>query len=316
MSPPPQGRRGAHLVLFFIQFLFATMPVAGKRVLEEFEPLATMGLRVTFAALIFVTFAAARGLFFVPAPRDLARLALYSLFGIMLNQTLFLEGLSRTTAANAAILMTTIPVFTILVARLLGRERIGRRRGIGLAIALSGALLVTGVERFSLQSSYALGNLLILLNCLCYGTYLVLSRDILVRMNAVNVVAWLLIFGAIGVQPLTLGPALAQLRAGGDAGTWLALAWIVLGGTLLAYFLNAWALRRVPASVVGAYTNLQPVLAVLLAVLLLGEAPSARTLLAGALILFGVLLVGRPAREAKPPAVQPMGRGGGTLRGR
>src|SRR5262249_27343917 len=145
---------------------------------------------------------------------------------------------------------TTIPVFTVGVAVLLGREQASARRAAGVALALAGALYLVGAERFTVAGR---GNLFILANALSYACFLVLVRDIRARYSAGAVMAWAFLFGALGASTVGL-PALVHTELGAiDIRTWVLIAYIVIGPTLGAYILNTWALARAPSSTVAIY---------------------------------------------------------------
>ena len=295
--------RATHLALLAVQLLFASLSVAGKIALVELAPSALVMLRAGAAALVLFGWHLLAG---PPvARRDLPRLALYGILGVTLNQLLFITGLRYTTATNATVLGTAIPVFTLGVALLLGREPFGWRRVLGIALALGGALTLVGAERFTLAGR---GNVLILLNALSYACFLVLARDLVARYTARAVMAWVFLFGALGVA--TVGaPALAQAPLSALQGrTWLAVGYIILGPTLGAYILNTWALARASSSTVALYVYLQPVMTAALAWPLLGERPALRQVLAAALICGGIYVAtaapvsfSRPRRAAAPP---------------
>src|SRR5262249_42478548 len=150
------------------------------------------------------------------------------LLGVTFNQLLFLTGLQYTTATNATVLGTTIPVWTLAIAIVLRREPANVLRIVGVALALAGALYLVGAERFTLAGR---GNILILCNALSYALFLVLARDITKRYPARTVMAWCFLFGSLGVSVVG-APAVAHLSlAKVSTRTWLWLAFIIAGPT-------------------------------------------------------------------------------------
>jgi len=132
---------------------------------------------------------------------------------------------------------------------------------------------------------------LILLNSISYGAYIALSKDMIKRYGALNVLAWIFIFGCIATIPVG-GYALygSNLTQAG-VGIWLALLYIILVPTVGAYYLNAWALARVEPSTVAVYIYMQPLIAFALAPLILNEKWNPRTWIASLLIFSGVAVV-------------------------
>jgi drug/metabolite transporter (DMT)-like permease len=292
--PPGEGSvpLAVHVVLIFVQVSFGLMHVVAKGVLTELEPLQLAALRVLLATPLLLVIAW-RHDGILPPRRELPMLALLGLLGVFLNQVLFIFGLDRTTATNAAILMTSVPVFAIGVAALLRIERIGRATVVGVSLTVAGCLALLDPTRFSSAGDSAPGNLLILLNALCYATFLVVQRPILRRLPWRTVIAWSFLFGTLGVAAVG-GPGLARLEPTTiSGGTWLGLAFIVLVPTVLGYALATWAVRRSSPSLVAAYITLQPVVAAATAVAFLGESVGPAEIAGFVLITAGLWVVGR-----------------------
>jgi drug/metabolite transporter (DMT)-like permease len=301
-------RRGLltlHLALLAVQASFSGLHVVGKMVLDDVPPLALACLRVLFATPVLLLIAARRGAK-VPELRWLPKLALLGFLGVFLNQVLFIVGLSYTTPTNAAILMTSVPAFAVGVAALLGLERIGPYRLAGVILAICGALVILDPTRFSLGESTLLGNLLILLNCLSFATFLVLQRPILRHLPWQTVIAGAFVFGSLGVLAVG-GTTLGQLSASSlAASTWMGILYIMVFPTTLSYLINSWAIQRSSALLAAAYTTLQPLLTALLSRLFLAEVLTWRQALGFALIASGLWFVswraGRGTARASTPA--------------
>lgn len=273
-----------HLALVVVQVLFATLPVAIKFALREIPAPALALIRVAGAATLFFLVHRLLVAERVVGWRDYARLAMYALFGVVLNQLLYITALTMTTATVAQTIVTTGPAMTLLVAIVLRRETATLGKWLGIACAGAGALYLLGVE---VTGGSALGNGMVLLNVAAFSFYLVLSRDMVHRYDPLTIITWVFLIGAIGLAPWGIPSAATGI---GDVSrtALLAVAWIVTVPTVGGYYLNVWALRRVEASVVAIYVYLQPVVTALLAVPLLGEELSPRMAPAVALIFTGV----------------------------
>lgn len=289
------------LALVLVQVLFATLPVAVKIALRDLSSPALALLRVSGAAALFFVLAATITRERIQSWRDYGLLALYSLFGVIANQLLYITALSMTTATAAQTLVAAGPAMTLLVAILLGKGTATRAKWLGIGLAGTGALMLVGV---GVHEGSAAGNLLALSNVASYSVYLVISRGLLKRYNALTVISWVFGIGVLGMLPWGLGPVLRE--AGGiQPATWLAIAYIVVGPTVAAYYLNLWASRRVEASLVSTFVYLQPVMTALLAVPLLHERISWTMLPAVALIFAGVTVAIRAGRTRRSPTPSP-----------
>ena len=280
-----------HAALVVVQLAFASQTVEGKILMgppsaggEGVSPFAVAMVRMLGAAVFFQVFSRATGALRPATRRDQGRLALLSILGIALDQTLFLVGLRMTSPVNAALLSVTIPVFTAAIAVALGHERASWRLGLGLATSIAGVVWLTGV------GSVDRGALVVLVNCVSYSLYIVLSRETIQRLGTLTVVTWIFTWGALLFAPLGM-PDLVAGAASWTPRGWGLLAYIVAMPTIVAYLCNAWALERSNATLVSIYIYVQPVLAAVLAWLQLGNTVSERLVLAAVVIAAGVTIV-------------------------
>jgi drug/metabolite transporter (DMT)-like permease len=281
-----------HAALFTVAFFFSANYVISKLGMREFSPMVFAWLRIAGAAGILA--AIARG----EPPLlgdDRRRVAGFAILGVVINAPLFLLGLSLTSVHVAAILITTIPVFALAAAIVAGRERASSYRIGGIALAGAGALLVVGGEGFHGTWRSILGAVLIVINCLSYALYLVISKPAMARLSARRVVARMFAVGTVVLLPFAAIPMMRQDWHALSPGAWLALALVIAGPTVGAYLLQAWSLRYADSSLVAAYTYVQPVLATLLGALFLAETLGPIVIAAAALIFSGVWLAGRKA---------------------
>ena len=279
-------------MLFLVQILFASLAIIGKIVLRDFPAASIVLFRVVGAAAVLLLVNLVWTRRWVTDRKDLGRLAVLGLLGVVLNQTLFLIGLGHTTAINATILVTTIPIFTVLYSVLSHREPPSALKFGGIAVAGLGAIYLIGPDRLSLAPELALGNLLIVVAMFFYSLYLVHSKAMVLRYGPVAVSAYVMMFSALGTLPLgLLGLATVDLPAVRPV-TWMWVGYIVVFPTIVAYFLNIWALKRVSPNLVAVYIYLQPLFTALVApAVLAGERVTTRAAIAGAAIFLGLALV-------------------------
>ena len=294
--PSPQGQ--VRLALVAIQILFGINYLASKVVVDDMAPGAWAALR-TLAAFVVLAglLAARRGR--LPGGKDVALLGVAALFGVVLNQGLFLEGLHRTAVGRSALICSLIPVFVLLFSVLLGQERVTLRKALGFAAGLLGVLILLEADRFRFDGRYLKGDLLVLANAASYGFYLVFSKPVMKRNDPLAATTVVFLFGATGMF-LYGGRALlatpAQVFTPGMLGI---MAYVVLGATVVTYFLNLWAVKRVQASRVAIYIFLQPLVAVVLGVVFRGEEVTVRFLVATALVFVALVLRDRSAKRSR-----------------
>ena len=286
-------------VLLGAQVCFGSLPVAGRLALAHIPADAIVITRMTAGTIGFYAWARSSGPIRI-APRDWPMIVLCALLGVVGNQMLFMHGLVRSTATNAAVLGSTIPVFTALFALAFGREPVRAMRLAGIGVAMCGAVvlaLARGEGGPSMGAEHLTGNLMILGNSACYGLYLVLVRPLAVRYSPIVLIAALFLVGTILVAPL--GVIGWRDAAPLDTADLESLAFLILVPTWGAYSLTQIALRHAESSLVASWIYLQPVVTATGAMIFLGERPGVATGIAAAFIFGGVWL----STRAKPPAV-------------
>ena len=294
-QPEATSQARVRTALLTVQLLFGINYLTAKLIVTDIGPAAWAALRCVsaFAILLILALIARRRL---PPTRDVLYRGFCSLFGVILNQALFLEGIARTTVSHAALMCSQIPLFALLFALIGGQERVGWRQGLGFAAGLAGVLILLEADRFRLDSATLVGDLLNLANAACYGLFVVLSRRVMARNDPLVATAIIFGFGSIGML-LYGGPALMRTDlAAVSGGIVMAMVYAVLGATVITYFLNMWALKRTRATRVALYIFLQPIIAAALGILVLNEALTLRFAVATALVFVALFL--RDARTA------------------
>lgn len=305
-----------HLALIATQIFFASLSVVGKEAMVHLPWPAFATLRIGFSAVLFGLLYLASGREEV-RPEDKKTLALYGFLGVAANQFLFLAGLTLSKATHATILVTSIPVFSALLAAFLGRESLNAKKGLGIFISLVGALglvviaALSAGKDFGIQTGQLFGNLLVLVNSFSYSLYLVLSKDLLSRYKAITVAAWMFFFGFVEVlafdlvgallSPSSVSWALEGL-ASAPTSSWVRLVYVVCISTVGAYGLNSWALRFASMSLVAVYIYVQPLVAVVLAYFMLGERLHIEEVIAALFIIAGVRIVATSRAKATSDA--------------
>ena len=287
-----------HAAMFAVAALFSLNYIVSKVSMHAFAPLSFAWLRVAGAAIALNIVAPGRGF----SRRDSVLIAGFSVLAVVLNQTMFLTGLSLTSAHIAAILITTIPVFALATALAMRVERPTVAKIGGIVLALAGALLVIGAEGIGGITDALAGALLITGNCIAYAIYLVVSKPAMSRLSPARVISRMFSVGAVLMLPIALPALMREEWRAIPRGAWIGLAVVIAGPTVVAYVLNAWTLRHAESSLVAAYTYVQPVLTAFLAWLFLHERIRGVVAVAAVLIFTGVALAGK--RQVAQPIME------------
>lgn len=222
---------------------------------------------------------------------------------LTLNWLLFLTALDMTNVATAELLAYTGPVFVAALAPFVTREPFDRRVLAPLALAFVGISVILIPHGLAMDSPRELlGAVLAFASALTYATLLLRSKNILrgVTSGALMLVEYTL-------ASIVLAPFVALAYARGDSpstpGAYLALISLGVVHTAIAGFIFLGGMRRVRTDHVAILTYVEPVSAVVLAALLLGEPLTAATVIGGAMVVGGGLLVARIEEPAGVEAV-------------
>jgi drug/metabolite transporter (DMT)-like permease len=278
--------------LVFVQVLFGLHYFAAKELLREISPEAWAAIRGVAAALFLLGLALLRGRPLPRDPRTLLALAGLSVFGVVINQYMFVKGLALTHTTHSALINSSIPVLTLGLAVLFRQERASGLKLLSLAVALGGVLVLLRVETlsFRFEDEVLVGDLYTLVNASSYSLFLVLSRPVLRRVDSLGATAVTFLFGSLLL--LALGfPSLGEVDPGGlSSRAWVLALFIVVFPTAGAYLIQYFALRRVESSMVALFIYLQFVLAAFIGILWLGEPLEPRIAVAALLVLGGLVL--------------------------
>lgn len=257
-------------------------------------PLAYNGLRVALAAVALLVIARlARETW--PRGRDLRVLLALGLLGNGAYQMFFIEGVSRTRAGTAALVLAASPAFIALLGRLRGTERIRPIGMLGIAFSIGGvALVLFGNARNPSEGDASLlGALLVLGGCLCWAIYTVYLQPYTHRYGGLALSGVTMVSGAVPLVLIGM-PAIAATRMDAvPAVAWAAVAYSGLLALVVAYYLWYRGVRILGPTRTAMYANLQPAIALLVAWLTLGEVPTVWQVVGMAMIGAGVLLVRR-----------------------
>jgi drug/metabolite transporter (DMT)-like permease len=284
----------AHIALLAANVIYGINYSVAKAVMpDHIKPLALVSLRSIVAALLFwIT-----SLFIPKEPvnrKDLLYLFGCSFFGVVINQILFLAGLNMTSPINSSILISTNPIFAFVFAALILKERITFLKGSGLAIGLTGVLiLILQNGTPGIGSSTFTGDVITLINTISWAFYTVIIKRMLEKYHPVTVMKWTFLFGMLTNVPAgyslwsTMDWAAIPFKA------LLGIGFVAVFATYLGYLLISFGLRRLSPTIVSTYTYTQPVIAAYLASIMGQDHIDLVMIISAMLIFTGVFVVSR-----------------------
>jgi drug/metabolite transporter (DMT)-like permease len=278
--------------LLLAVFFLGTNPVAVKFAVLDVPPLPFVAIRFLLAGLVLLPVALLLRQGQSVGRRDLLAMAGVGLVGVGMNNVAFTFGVSMTTASDTALIYAAVPIWGILLGLALGLERPTIWGVVGVALAFLGVGVVV-YGGLGGGGTSLLGDLLVVVATICWGSYAVLSLPLLRTYPPLLVAGYTMLFGGLGVLPLSLPGFLGASWGEVGVGAWGAVAYSAL--FVAAFGFAAWqaGISRTGANRVLVYQYLITLVGVASGVALLGESLTPNKLLGGAIILLGVYLARR-----------------------
>jgi drug/metabolite transporter (DMT)-like permease len=254
------------------------------------EPLAFNGVRVAIAGCALLLVTRIQGLT-MPSRRQLWTLLALGVLGNGVYQWLFVEGISRTRAGNASLLMAATPMLIAFFGRLRGIEKVHARGYLGIALSVCGiGFVMSGTAAAKAGDASLTGDLFILLASAVWATYTVLLKPYTHQVDGVQVSALTMIGGAVPLC-LVAAPNIGRTDwTSLPAAAWMAIGYSALFALVIAYLIWYRGIKLIGPTRTAMYSNLQPVIAVLVAWAALGEVPTLAQGIGAAGVMAGLLL--------------------------
>ncbi len=298
MRPAGAARSGAKpasadLLLFTAVTLWALNYSIVKFGLSQIAPLAFPVFRFGVGGLVLLVILRLREGSVGVRREDLPLLVLVGFFGITLSQITFVFALTNTSATDTALLTATGPMVTAMLAAAVGLERMGKRHWVAVSIGLAGVVLIVGGGAGGASfGSNLLGDGLALGNVIVSSVSALPILPLLRRYSAHRILTYEMLIGTAILVPFAVPGLVAQDYARVTLAGWSSLAYAVVFSGILTNLLYFTAIGRVGPSRAAVYQYLQSFLAVLFAVMLLGEHVSLVQVLGG-LVVVGSIVFGR-----------------------
>lgn len=283
-----------YIALIIVQVLFGLNVMASKVVIGELHPVYWSFLRFSFSAvfLLIICLFTRRQRYEFSSQDILFKLFPLSFIGYVLAPNLFMLGLQYTSALHAAIISTTIPLMTLSLSLVFGDEKPNIYKIFGFLCAFFGIYMLHQGERFLFAEEQLMGDMLILIGCFCVAAHIVLTKKFIRTKDHVWTTVLMLALGIVGTGGiiLLLFTSVPMITA---PLTSSALSWgtfAILGGTVLAYILNNWALSRINSSDVSLYVYLQPVVVAIVGYFFWNQEITMRVISSSLLVFIGLIL--------------------------
>lgn len=285
-----------HAAILTANIIFGLHPVVSKSLLADWmSPLGLTMSRLLFGAVFFWGIS-----LFLPrekiAAKDLLVIAVAGIIGFVFTQLALAFSLTYTTPANLSLVVALAPIMVMILSAIFLKEAVTWKKILGVILGVAGVfVLVSNAGSGGTAANNLLGIALASVNMLCFASYLVIIRRISQKYSSFTLMKWMLLFAAIVLLPFGLHELTAQRIYSPEitSTAFLQLTFVLLFSSTLGYFLVPVGLKRIRATTVSMYTNLQPVVASTVAILIGQDVLSWEKPVAAILVITGVIIVTR-----------------------
>ncbi len=295
------NRIKAHLALIGTNIFFAINFSAVKYLINNqfIQPFGLNFIRMLFTTLLLWALYFVNPVKITVKKIHYKRFLICALLGIVINQLLFIKGLSMTYSIHASLLMLTTPIFITIIAAFILKEQLHKFKILGLLLGVSGALiLVLARKAVGTGSNIFWGDIFVIVNAICYSCYFILVKPLMKRYSAMSVIRVLFTMGTIIAMPVCWNQFVAIPWSHYSVLAVGILLLIVIGGTFFAYTFNLYGIKYLGASVSGAYIYTQPFFATIIAMIFMNETLDVYKIIAAVFIFTGVYLVTKKIKHA------------------
>jgi drug/metabolite transporter (DMT)-like permease len=279
-----------------IYLVWGSTYLAIRYAVETIPPLVAASIRHTIAGSILLGWAVARG--FRPKREHWIAGAVVGAFFFLISHGSLHWAEQYVASGLAALLIATEPMFILVLAWMLGQQRISRVSALGLGLGVVGVGILLGTE-LTMTGSSLVGLIAVLVGSLSWATGVVLSPKVKLPEDAVARTGLPLVCGAamLWVASALTGELRHTQWASMSLKSICGLAYLIVFGSIVAFTAYTWLLQRCPPTLVATHTYANPVVAVLLGWLLASEPLTGRVVLALVAILGAIVLIRRGERE-------------------
>lgn len=293
-------KRNGHIAIFVANIFFGlNNPVSRSIIPDIVDPFVLTFMRLSGGMILFWLAS-----LFVKrekvSRKDMILLFFAATLSMTTNQIPFIVGLSKTTPIDASIVVTLLPVLSMLLAAIIIREPITFKKAIGVLIGASGALLlILGNGKGDVEGGNITGDLIVIIGVISFALYLTVFKNLISRYSPFTTMKWMFLFATIQAYPVCHSQLMATDFTAFDTSVYLRIGYVVVFATFISYVLLAVGQRSLRPTTLAMYNYLQPIVAALAAIIMGLDTLGVTEFLSAALVFIGVYFVTQSKSRAQ-----------------
>jgi drug/metabolite transporter (DMT)-like permease len=286
----------AHFLAIVLMILWGMSYLSIKVVVHEIHPVLSAFYRFLIASIILFIYLKIRYPEEKVLKEDKVKMALGGLFGICMYFLFENYAVYFTTASNVAIIISSIPIFTLITHRIIFKEKINMIKAVGAFFSIIGiGIIIFSKGKVSLFSKGTIGDLMGMGAALCWVTYTVVISKLKGNYRSIVITTYQTIWGCIFLSPsiFIFKHSIPSVKAIAN------LLYLSFFCTCIGYAIYIYCQNKLGATVITTYINLQPIVSIISAKILLNENITPMQILGSTIIITGLFLASKSEKINK-----------------
>ena len=280
-----------YFILFIQQLIAASTHVVSKSLTATIDPSVLLMFRALIASLIFSVWILLKRKKLPKIERkDIFTFLILGILCVPLNQYLFFISINLTTPANVALAYALCPAFVLIMEILYLKTKSSALKITGILIAFAGAFLIFFERGIDFSSEYFLGNIIALTAAFAWAIYTIIGKKVIYKYGATYSTGLALIIGYLFYLPIYAIWGDRETISNIQSIDWVKIAYLGAFTSVVGYALWFWVLKKLDASKLSVFNNLQPILTTTLAALFLTQTFTIPFIVGGIIAISGVIM--------------------------
>lgn len=279
-------------LMIIATLFFSGAFIAGKFSVAEFPVYSLTFFRFLIAAVVLFFILRIKGVDLTLEKRDIPRVVLLSLLGMVGYHVFFFTALKHTSSVNTSLIAAMNPIVTTIMASIFLKEKFPKKAIGGILISFTGvALIVTnGSLEVIKNMSFNIGDIYMLMAILSFSIYFIVLKGIVGRVEPMKLTFYVFFFCVVMLVPMVIYENPAEYLPSTTSKGWGSLIYMSIFASVVAYLIQQISVKRIGPAKTSLYVNLVPLFSMIMAYFILGEVITLPKIFAGAMIISGVLI--------------------------
>lgn len=279
-------------LMIIATLFFSGAFIAGKFSVAEFPVCSLTFFRFLIAAVVLFFILRIKGVDLSLERRDIPRIVLLSLLGMVGYHVFFFTALKHTSSVNTSLIAAMNPIMTTIMASIFLKEKFPKKAIGGILISFTGvALIVTNGSLEVIRSmSFNVGDIYMLMAILSFSIYFIVLKGIVGRVDPMKLTFYVFFFCVVMLVPMVIYENPMEYLPKTTSKGWGSLVYMSIFASVVAYLIQQISVKRIGPAKTSLYVNLVPLFSMIMAYFILGEVITLPKIFAGAMIISGVLI--------------------------